>query len=502
MAIDAKFTADFSQFETAVKAASGTLKKLEGDAASATTTVAKLSDDAAGRFTVTTKQMQDAGIATQNWSKDFSRFDSVLSAVGINIGTTGKAIGELGAAVGQTATSMGLLGTAGLAAGAAIAGWNIGRWIADLFDLDAKIANLNGSLDRLKAQEKGAGLDVLANASRIAKRDITDMDEALRIVNKDLEDHNLVLNASKNPAGEAGRAFAAMYAEIRGVRERGDLPELNRQLLSYDISLNTLSTRFGVHRETLEQYRTTLQKAAAQDKEHAKILEEQVAKALALATSNAKGLSDVWQDIASQDLSWLSKAATGLDVLVDKFDAMKLAELQAQESLAAVSDVADDYETSVQTAGEATTQAATAASSAVSSYQSLGAAVQYAAGSFQNMYTQIGYGESTESKLRKLNDMASAYGQAGIPVVGGLFPGRAAGGPVSSGAPYMVGEHGPELFVPHTSGSIVPNGAGGVVVNVSGMILSDDPAARQQLATIIQDALVTAYRQHGNRQPV
>jgi len=144
MAIDAKFTADFSQFETAVKAASGTLKKLEGDAASATTTVAKLSDDAAGRFTVTTKQMQDAGIATQNWSKDFSRFDSVLSAVGINIGTTGKAIGELGAAVGQTATSMGLLGTAVLAAGAAIAGWNIGRWIADLFDIDAKIANLNG----------------------------------------------------------------------------------------------------------------------------------------------------------------------------------------------------------------------------------------------------------------------------------------------------------------------------------------------------------------------
>jgi hypothetical protein len=40
------------------------------------------------------------------------------------------------------------------------------------------------------------------------------------------------------------------------------------------------------------------------------------------------------------------------------------------------------------------------------------------------------------------------------------------------------------------------------VVNVSGLILSDDPAARQQLATIIQDALVQSYRQHGNRQPV
>lgn len=41
------------------------------------------------------------------------------------------------------------------------------------------------------------------------------------------------------------------------------------------------------------------------------------------------------------------------------------------------------------------------------------------------------------------------------------FGARAMGGPVSSGSPYMVGEKGPELFVPHSSGSIVPNGAMG-----------------------------------------
>lgn len=35
--------------------------------------------------------------------------------------------------------------------------------------------------------------------------------------------------------------------------------------------------------------------------------------------------------------------------------------------------------------------------------------------------------------------------------------GRAAGGPVSAGTPYIVGEVGPELFVPSVSGSIVPN---------------------------------------------
>ena len=51
---------------------------------------------------------------------------------------------------------------------------------------------------------------------------------------------------------------------------------------------------------------------------------------------------------------------------------------------------------------------------------------------------------------------------------------RAMGGPVSGGSPYVVGEKGPELFVPHASGTIVPNnkmgggsgsGSGSVTVN-------------------------------------
>jgi hypothetical protein len=43
--------------------------------------------------------------------------------------------------------------------------------------------------------------------------------------------------------------------------------------------------------------------------------------------------------------------------------------------------------------------------------------------------------------------------------------GRAMGGPVSSNTPYIVGERGPELFVPNSSGSVVPNNKmGGVTV--------------------------------------
>jgi tape measure domain-containing protein len=46
----------------------------------------------------------------------------------------------------------------------------------------------------------------------------------------------------------------------------------------------------------------------------------------------------------------------------------------------------------------------------------------------------------------------------GITSIGNIgFPGRANGGPVSSGQTYMVGERGPELFVPGTGGSVVNN---------------------------------------------
>ena len=69
---------------------------------------------------------------------------------------------------------------------------------------------------------------------------------------------------------------------------------------------------------------------------------------------------------------------------------------------------------------------------------------------------------------------AQGGGGGGGGLLGGLFGGlfggfRASGGPVSGGTPYVVGERGPELFVPNTSGNIlpgVPGGSASVSVNV------------------------------------
>ena len=58
-------------------------------------------------------------------------------------------------------------------------------------------------------------------------------------------------------------------------------------------------------------------------------------------------------------------------------------------------------------------------------------------------------------------------------VIGDIFSGlsfggaRASGGPVAGGTAYLVGERGPELFVPGGSGTILPQGrAGNVTVNI------------------------------------
>jgi phage-related minor tail protein len=64
-----------------------------------------------------------------------------------------------------------------------------------------------------------------------------------------------------------------------------------------------------------------------------------------------------------------------------------------------------------------------------------------------------------------------------------------------SGSPYIVGERGPELFVPGSSGTIIPNnkmgGAVSIVVNVdaSGSSVEGNEQEGQQLGRVIAAAM-------------
>ena len=82
--------------------------------------------------------------------------------------------------------------------------------------------------------------------------------------------------------------------------------------------------------------------------------------------------------------------------------------------------------------------------------------------------------------------IASAFGFGGF---------RANGGPVSAGRSYVVGERGPEWFVPNQSGSIVPGGggAGVTIINNTGVPFSGKDrgsvGGRRQIELGVLDAL-------------
>ena len=110
---------------------------------------------------------------------------------------------------------------------------------------------------------------------------------------------------------------------------------------------------------------------------------------------------------------------------------------------------------------------------------------------------KLGFDDLRGVALSALSEIAQAAVSAGVGslglgvggggIGGGLLsgllgmlglPGRATGGPVSPGRAYMVGERGPEMFVPTSSGQVVAGGgAGGRARDVRVAITVNAPAA-------------------------
>ena len=337
--------------------------------------------------------------------------------------------------------------------------------------------------------------------------------------------------------GEAEANIAALMAGPEGIS--GATREAIAYFLELGASQSDLATYFGVTAGAV--------KAVALEVERTKKAAEETEKAV------KKAFGDAWADVMGQSLDWMTKQATALQIVTDKFDVLTQKAIQAKATLAEMkygpvggaaaapgspeaiqaaytpgggtpeeeeikylqfvdafnkaATAAGTMGDAVKTAGDKTREAGAQAQQASGHLSQLAQSANIVAGSFQNMWNVMSNSPTTESQLRAMNDMFSQYAAAGVPIHGGLMQPftpqvRAAGGPVSSGTPYWVGEAGPELFTPKTSGTISPAGSGSIVVNVSGLMLSDDPAARAQLAAVIQNALMSSYRQHGHRQPI
>lgn len=122
----------------------------------------------------------------------------------------------------------------------------------------------------------------------------------------------------------------------------------------------------------------------------------------------------------------------------------------------------------------------------------LSAMAQIASASVRSMFASLAGGGARGGIGGLLGGVAS--GLTGL-------PGRATGGPVSAGRGYMVGERGPELFVPGSSGRVERlEGGGGREVRVSIALngpYGDAAGVLRQSSRQIAHAVRSAIRNDG-----
>jgi phage-related minor tail protein len=92
--------------------------------------------------------------------------------------------------------------------------------------------------------------------------------------------------------------------------------------------------------------------------------------------------------------------------------------------------------------------------------------------------------------LTPLEGVVSGVVQSILPVGGA----RAEGGPVDAGKSYLVGENGPETFVPSASGTIVPNARPSITLNVEARDAASFLKSETQLAAMLSRALARGQR--------
>lgn len=218
----------------------------------------------------------EASGQTNTLHSSFSQFDSLLSAVGLNIGQDVKALSEMTSAIGQTTSSLGLMATAGIAVGTGLAAYNLTRKTLEFLGLadgiDKAVAAMI-TFNALPAAEAGAKTDILAKASRDAGVTITDLTLAMKL-NEETERKRLIT------LDTATKRQDAWNKEITELTLRGELAQFNEDLASQAYSLAELEKRYGLSAGALAQFKRGQDEAAegfkAQAEERKKLSDQQM----------------------------------------------------------------------------------------------------------------------------------------------------------------------------------------------------------------------------------
>lgn len=113
----------------------------------------------------------------------------------------------------------------------------------------------------------------------------------------------------------------------------------------------------------------------------------------------------------------------------------------------------------------------------------------------KNLGQQI-LGVASSAAKAGISVLSAIPGMGAISSMANSLSPKAEGGAVSSSSPYLVGERGPELFIPNQSGTIVPNrnlsGGGGstIIINMNG------PISSKEVAQEMADQMIDVFKMH------
>jgi hypothetical protein len=314
------------------------------------------------------------------------------------------------------------------------------------------------------------------------KNATTEMNAAVKDLNKGLQDNNTEIDKNAKKI----QTYAEYWKElVFGLKEH--TAELQHARQAQD-DLNRSKQQGKL---TEEEYQIGLEKT-----------NETLRNGLRGADKYFADLIKTEKDHTKQvDYAW--EAQTRLDEAFQKGD---ITSEEYARSLKKLSDdigvVAQDTETKLDEMGEFAVQAARSMQSAFSDFF-----FDIMQGNFGDLATSFKrtldrmVADLLASQLAKfLFGNFDKTGNVGG-IIGGLFSGgssmlsglfKAEGGPTKAGMPYIVGERGPELFVPRISGNVIPNAAlssTGGTNNVSIAITAmDSQSVLQALSKIKREA--------------
>jgi len=268
MGYSATFDADFSGLIDESKKAAASIDNIQTEADQTSTAVA----DFASRSTVSAKQASDAlsemhtkpAAGMSQLTTGLRSVDASMGALGYSISKPVAALEELSAVATKGVSSLGALGTAGAVLAGAIAAWEFGKWSDQFTGMSAVWDNLleKMGINAIQAETLASRQDVLAQATRNAKRPITDLQEAMWI-------NYEAMKAGTTVMDNAIHRQALWESEIR--KHRAELPAMSAAIENHTATVAQLSREYKMSEGAITFYLAkTKDQTAAQDEANRK----------------------------------------------------------------------------------------------------------------------------------------------------------------------------------------------------------------------------------------